>query len=483
MARAPASHHARGQAAAATPDTRARPEERRRPVMLAAALALLASSAGFAALIAADPARPPTAGLDRWWLSQVTGWQATPLTRAGEVLSYAGGPWGGTVLVALVVGLLLWRRRVRTAVFLGLAEACGSGVSQLVKHLVARPRPPHPLVRADVGSFPSGHVITTVVVGLTVVAALSRPGRRRLPLAGVVIAAVIMMCCRTYLRAHWLTDAFEGAALASGIALVLWWSFAPAVARERRKPDAGGRGLPGLPAVPWRVGVAGFQEGEDGEDPAVDVVGFRQAQLHEDAAHVLFHGSLGHPQHARDPRVGTALRHELEHLAFPGRQRVERVVHAAGRDKFLNQDRVHDRGAADDPLQRLDEVLDVGHPALQQIAAALTAGEQVHRVLDLDVRRQDQDGDPGELRPDHPGRVQAFGGMAGRHPDVHDHQLGLLLPHQLHELRGVAGLPGHGKARTLEQAREPLAQQDVIVSQRDTNPGLGHLYDYQPPAG
>jgi membrane-associated phospholipid phosphatase len=67
-------------------------------------------------------------------------------------------------------------------VFLALAEGCGSGASQLIKHLVERPRPPHPLVRADFGSFPSGHVITTTVVGLALVAALSRPGRRVLPL-------------------------------------------------------------------------------------------------------------------------------------------------------------------------------------------------------------------------------------------------------------------------------------------------------------
>ena len=64
-----------------------------------------------------------------------------------------------------------------------------------------------PLVRADVGSFPSGHVITTVVVGgLALVAALSRPGQRKLPLIG------------------------------SGIALVLWWFFTPLLARDRGKP-------------------------------------------------------------------------------------------------------------------------------------------------------------------------------------------------------------------------------------------------------
>jgi membrane-associated phospholipid phosphatase len=207
---------------------------RRHPLILAAGVALLAVAAAFAAVIAAEPVRPFTAPLDRWWLSVVTPWQADPLTRAGEVLSYLAGPWGGTVVVAILVVLLLWRRRIWTAVFLALAEACGSGLSQLIKHLVERPRPPHPLVRADFGSFPSGHVITTLVVGLALVAALSRPGRRALPLTGVAIAAALMMCCRTYLRAHWLTDTFESVLVASGIALVLWYLFTPALRREQR---------------------------------------------------------------------------------------------------------------------------------------------------------------------------------------------------------------------------------------------------------
>jgi membrane-associated phospholipid phosphatase len=212
------------------------PEPRRNPAMLVAGVALLAAAAAFAAVMAADPGRPPTAGLDRWWLSVVTSWQAVPVTRAAQVLSYVAGPWGGTIVVAILVVLLLWRRRIWTAAFLALAEACGSGASQLIKHLVERPRPPHPLVQADFGSFPSGHVITTVVVGLALVAALSQPGHRRLPLTGVAVVTVLIMCCRTYLRAHWLTDTFEGVAVGSGIALVLWWCFAPLLARERRIP-------------------------------------------------------------------------------------------------------------------------------------------------------------------------------------------------------------------------------------------------------
>lgn len=212
------------------------PEARRNLVMLAAGVALLALAGTFAAVMAADPTQPFTAPLDRWWLSLVTSWQATPLTQVAKALSYVAGPWGGTIVVAILVVLLLWRRRIWTAVFLALAEACGSGCSQIIKHLVERPRPPHPLVQADFGSFPSGHVITTTVVGLSLVAALARPGRRTIPLIGVAVAAATLMFCRTYLRAHWLSDTFEGVLVGAGIALTLWALFTPVLIREQRIP-------------------------------------------------------------------------------------------------------------------------------------------------------------------------------------------------------------------------------------------------------
>jgi membrane-associated phospholipid phosphatase len=41
---------------------------------------------------------------------------------------------------------------------------------------------------------------------------------------------------RTYLRAHWLTDTFEGVAVGSGFALVLCWFFTPLLARDQQKP-------------------------------------------------------------------------------------------------------------------------------------------------------------------------------------------------------------------------------------------------------
>src|SRR5215472_17348437 len=156
--------------------------------MLAAGCVLLAMAAAFAAVMRADSQHPPTARVDQAWLDFVSKTRSPSLTTAFKELSLVGGLIGGTVIVAVVCVALLVLRRWRTALYLALADAAGSECSQLVKHAVLRHRPPHPLVTADLGSFPSGHVITTCGVGLALAVAFTRPGRggcRRYALAAV----------------------------------------------------------------------------------------------------------------------------------------------------------------------------------------------------------------------------------------------------------------------------------------------------------
>src|SRR2546422_769457 len=97
----------------------------------------------------------------------------------------------------LAGGLALLAAASAFAAVMAAGEAGGVGPPEEITRRAGARLPPHPLVRADFGSFPSGHVITTIVVGLALVAVLSRPGRRGLPLTGVAIAAALMMCCRT----------------------------------------------------------------------------------------------------------------------------------------------------------------------------------------------------------------------------------------------------------------------------------------------
>ncbi|MGE5290541.1 MAG: phosphatase PAP2 family protein [Micromonosporaceae bacterium] len=202
---------------------------------------MLAIAAGFAALVAADPAHPLTFGLDRAWRVTVEPTRGHLLTQGAKIVSLAGGPTGGTVIVIVVAAFLWFLRRRRTgAVFLVATLAVTSGASQLIKHLVLRPRPPGALVPADIGSFPSGHVITSLAVGTALVLVLVRPGHRRVPLAVVAVVTVLMMWCRTYLGAHWLSDTFESILVAAGLVLVGWAFTGAYLDRDREREVASG---------------------------------------------------------------------------------------------------------------------------------------------------------------------------------------------------------------------------------------------------
>src|SRR6266571_3483638 len=134
-------------------------------------------------------------------------------------------------------------------------------------------------------------------------------------------------------------------------------------------------------------------------------------------------------------------------------------------------------------MRRFDAALRRATPKGHKTFISCTAARQESRLPRYDSSLRAWRTNARELGPDYAGRSEALGGMVRRHPDVHDGQLRLLLPDKRDELRRVPALPGHRKAGPLEQARETLAEEDIIVSQRDTNAGLGHPYDYRPPAG
>jgi hypothetical protein len=205
----------------------------------------------------------------------------------------------------------------------------------------------------------------------------------------------------------------------------------------------------------------------------VVLLGLRQRQLDQDAAHVLLHRPLGHPQPAGDPSVGPPLRHQRQHLPLPDAQHPKRVVAAAGDHQLGHQRRVHPRPAPGDPLQGVDELLHIGDAAFEQVPDPLAAGQQRHRVLDLHVGRQHQDGGLGVLLADLLGGLQTLGGVGGWHADVDHHQLRRQRIDQGQQLGGVAGLADHLETGAFQQAGQALPQQHVILSQNHPHPGRG----------
>lgn len=203
------------------------------------------------------------------------------------------------------------------------------------------------------------------------------------------------------------------------------------------------------------------------------IVSLWQRQLGEDAVYVLLDCALRDPQLGGDACIGTPLCHQSKNLPLPRAENGQRIVPSARRDKLVHQGRVDHGAAPGDPIQRLCEFFDVGHTTLEQVSDPVTAGQQLHRVLDLDVRGEQQDRDVRKLLPDRARRLQPLLGVRLRHPDVYDDQIRGVRSYEVKEFLGVAGLTGHGKAGALEKARQARTQKHIVVRDDDPHPAPG----------
>jgi undecaprenyl-diphosphatase len=143
------------------------------------------------------------------------------LTAVFRVLDVAGS---GIVTIPLriaLVAVLLGRRRIGAAAAFALAWLTSELALRLLKAWFARGRPPAPLVEVSGFSFPSGHATAGAAIGVSIVLAFLRPGRRRR--RWEVLAAVfafVMGLSRVYLGAHWLSDVVTGALLGASSAVL-----------------------------------------------------------------------------------------------------------------------------------------------------------------------------------------------------------------------------------------------------------------------
>lgn len=136
------------------------------------------------------------------------------------------------VTLSVVIYLLIDGKRAAAA-FVVFAIAGGAVLSELLKHVFARPRPElvaH-LVDVQTMSFPSGHAMSSAVTFLTLGALLTRvQGRWRLKIYSLSLAiflTILVGLSRVYLGVHWPTDVlagwFAGAAWAMGCWLLATW--------------------------------------------------------------------------------------------------------------------------------------------------------------------------------------------------------------------------------------------------------------------
>ena len=177
---------------------------------------------GFALVLGAVLAwgRSGPTPLDTWWNGLMTQVQAPVLTEIALFLNVFGGPLlAGLIVPALLVLLLVLRRRLWAAGFLVVASALSAGAVEVIKLLVRRPRPGDVEIATNSFAFPSGHTANATVVVLAL--ALIWAAQRWIRFVGALYI-LAMALSRTYLHAHWLTDVVAGFLLAAGIALLAW---------------------------------------------------------------------------------------------------------------------------------------------------------------------------------------------------------------------------------------------------------------------
>lgn len=171
----------------------------------------------------------PVAGQPRgpWWMHEA----AADLTSLGGISVLA-------LFAAIAFGFLLIQRKRLSAVLLLVGLAGGVVLSEGLKAVFERARPPveYQAVETLNASFPSGHALLSAVFYLTLGVMLTRAfSKRRLKafvLGSAMLIAMLIGLTRIYLGAHWATDVFAGWSVGAAWAMSLWLV---AYAVERRQ--------------------------------------------------------------------------------------------------------------------------------------------------------------------------------------------------------------------------------------------------------
>jgi undecaprenyl-diphosphatase len=163
-----------------------------------------------------------SSGLDV--VRDVAGERSAGLTAVAQTVTLAGSAFV-LVPLALICCLLLARAGLRREAFaVALSLAGAMLLSDVVKLLVSRPRPPVEHLQAVTGSsFPSGHATQASAFWFSLVLALAAAGvappltRVAAGLALVLVLAVALS--RVYLGVHYPGDALAGVLLGTGWAV------------------------------------------------------------------------------------------------------------------------------------------------------------------------------------------------------------------------------------------------------------------------
>jgi membrane-associated phospholipid phosphatase len=183
------------------------------------------------------------AGFDQDVERAVAGHRVGWATTALKMLTGLGSSAVLWPVIGVMALLLLARgRRWREAVFLISALAGSVLLSDVLKRLVDRPRPPASvrLVHVTGTAYPSGHVMDATAAYAALVLVLSvgwSMKARSILFSSAALVVLVVGWSQIYLGTHWLTDVLGGYALGELLVVVLAAALLrPAAAPARTGP-------------------------------------------------------------------------------------------------------------------------------------------------------------------------------------------------------------------------------------------------------
>ena len=159
--------------------------------------------------------------VDDAWLRLMVSNRSAPFTAIAKFLNVLGLVYVTLPVRIAIAGFLALRRRWWHMAAFVAAVVLSEILVGTLKGAYDRARPPGSLVATSGASFPSGHSIAASVTVIAAVIALVPAGRRREAWGAAAMGfSILMAVSRSYLAAHWLSDAIAGVLLGWSCALL-----------------------------------------------------------------------------------------------------------------------------------------------------------------------------------------------------------------------------------------------------------------------
>jgi undecaprenyl-diphosphatase len=185
-------------------------------------------------MMAIPEARSWLQTIDDQVLTMAVDGEGSPWVDIAKTLTFIGSSTIVFPFVMIVAGFLYWKKRMTATLFWLATLAVAETLIWVTKVIYERPRPPMALVTTHSYSFPSGHAGTAAAVAAGIVLLLVMRGMKHWYFDLLAIGYVVAIAwSRVYLRAHWLSDVFTGAALGAAVAITVFLVVSLLVKRGR----------------------------------------------------------------------------------------------------------------------------------------------------------------------------------------------------------------------------------------------------------